>query len=92
MKDYGKAFDILLDKIKNRSNFAFTRFSDGELFIMQNKVLILAKDHNVTGDIKGRNIYTEEEQKEFLPEKHQEYRQKLIECYQYRQGNYFKGI
>tara|TARA_Y100000296_G_scaffold49206_1_gene56372 strand:+ start:5429 stop:6223 length:795 start_codon:yes stop_codon:yes gene_type:complete len=92
MKDYGKAFDILLDKIKNRSNFAFTRFSDGELFIMQNKHLLLAEDHYITGNITGANRYTEEEQKEFKPEEHQLYREKLFEAYQHTQENYYKGI
>ena len=69
MKTFDTAFNTLLDKISKKENFAFTRFSDGELFIMQNKTVILAKDHYVTGDIKGPNIYTKEEQKEFLPER-----------------------
>ena len=63
MKTFDTAFNSLLDKISKKDNFAFTRFSDGELFIMQNKTVILAKDHYVTGDIKGPNIYTKEEQK-----------------------------
>tara|TARA_R110000824_G_scaffold101004_1_gene239914 strand:- start:279 stop:1076 length:798 start_codon:yes stop_codon:yes gene_type:complete len=92
MKDFINAFDTLLHKIKSKENFAFSRFSDGELFIMQNKTVILAKDHYVTGDIKGSNIYTEEEQKEFLPERDQFYREKLIEAYQHTQDEYFKGI
>ena len=81
MKDYHAAFDILLMKIKNKENFAFTRFSDGELFIMQNKHLLLAEDHYITGNITGVNRYTEEEQKEFKPEEHQFYREKLIDAY-----------
>ena len=92
MKTFKVEFDKLLSKLKTKENFAFTRFSDGELFIMQNKKIILASNHYVTGDIKGPNIYTEEEQKQFLPEKHQFYRQKLIECFKYKQHNYFKGI
>lgn len=92
MKDFTTAFDTLLDKIKNKENFAFTRFSDGELFILQNKTVILANDHYVTGDIKGPNIYTEEEQKEFIPEKHGFFKEKLLECYLHNQNNFFKGI
>ena len=92
MKDFTLAFDTLLSKISDEENFAFSRFSDGELFIMQNKTVILAKDHYVTGDIKGPNIYTEEEQKEFLPERDQYYREKLIESYKHTQENYYKGI
>ena len=92
MKDFKKAFDVLLSKLKNGENFAFTRFSDGELFILQNKTVVLADNHYITGDIKGPNRYTKEEHKEFYPEKHQFYREKLIECYKHNQENYFKGI
>ena len=92
MKDFNKAFDSLLNMIKGGENFAFTRFSDGELFIMQNKTLVLADNHYITGDIKGRNRYTKEEHKEFYPDKHQMYRELLIESYKHNQKNYFKGI
>ena len=91
-KDFHQEFDKLLNMLKNDENFAFTRFSDGELFIMQNKTVILADNHYVTGDIKGQNRYTKEEQKEFIPERDQFYREKLIECFKHNQENYFKGI
>ena len=58
MKNFTKAFDSLLEKIQKKENFAFTRFSDGELFIMQNKTVVLADNHYITGDIKGSNRYT----------------------------------
>ena len=92
MKTFEGEFSNLLGMLKNNENFAFSRFSDGELFIMQNKKVVLAKDHYITGDIKGPNIYTEEEQKEFLPERDQFYREKLIECFKHRQPKYLKGI
>ena len=92
MKDFHKAFDRVLNMLNIGENFAFTRFSDGELFIMQNKTLVLADDHYITGNIKGRNIYTKEEHKEFYPDKHQKYRNLLIESYMYNKENYFKGI
>lgn len=91
-KTFHSEFDKILGMLKRGENFAFSRFSDGELFIMQNKTVVLAEKHYVTGDIKGANVYTEEEQKEFYPEQHGKYRDKLIECYQHHQENYFKGI
>tara|TARA_B100000029_G_scaffold311698_1_gene304196 strand:- start:50615 stop:51412 length:798 start_codon:yes stop_codon:yes gene_type:complete len=91
-KDFTKDFDFVLDKLKKVENFAFTRFSDGELFMLQNKTVVLADNHYVTGDIKGPNRYTQEEHKEFHPEKHQKYRDKLIECYKHNQDHYYKGI
>ena len=92
MKNFKTAFDILLNKIERKDNFAFTRFSDGELFILQDKTLILADNHYVTGEITGPNRYTKEEHKEFYPDKHQFYREKLIECYRHNQNGYYKGI
>jgi len=91
-KDFTKDFDHVLNKLKAHENFAFTRFSDGELFILQNKTVVLSDNHYITGDIKGPNRYTKEEHKEFYPDKHQEYRDKLIECYRHTQDNYYKGI
>lgn len=91
-KDFVKDFNKLLLMLKQGENFAFTRFSDGELFILQNKTLILAEKYYVTGDIKGSNVYTKEEQKEFHPDKHSFYRNKLVECYKHKQENFFKGI
>ena len=91
-KDFHKDLNELIRMIKQGENFAFTRFSDGELFIMQNKTVVLAENHYITGDIKGPNVYTKEEQKEFHPEQHSFYRDKLVETYLYNQDNYFKGI
>ena len=91
-KDFHKEFDKIKSMIENKENFAFVRFSDGELFIMQNKTVVLAPSYFVTGDRVGNNIYTKEEQKEFHPEKDQFYRKKLIESFQFNSENYFKGI
>ena len=92
LKDFTKDFNFILDKLKKRENFAFTRFSDGELFMLQNKTVVLADNYYVTGEIKGPNRYTQEEHKEFHPDKHQKYRDKLIECYKHNQNHYYKGI
>jgi hypothetical protein len=91
-KNFHKDFDELVRMIKEGENFAFSRFSDGELFILQNKTVVLAEKHYVTGDVSGPNIYTKEEQKEFYPEQHSFYRQKLIDSFKHNQKNYFKGI
>ena len=91
-KDFHKDLNELIRMLKEGKNFAFTRFSDGELFIMQNKTVVLAENHYITGHIRGPNVYTKEEQKEFYPEKHSFYRERLIEAYLHNQENYFKGI
>ncbi len=92
MKNFNGAFDSLLSKIKNKENFAFTRFSDGELDILKNKYVILSDNHFISGNLKGNGRYTKEEQKEFDPQKHQFIREKLIKTFKHKQINYFKGI
>ena len=50
MKHFKEHFFLLFEKLKNKEHFAFSRFSDGELFIMQNKELILADNYYKIGD------------------------------------------
>jgi hypothetical protein len=91
-KYFDKEFDKFLGKLKDKENFAFARFSDGELFILRNETVILAENHFVTGNRKGHGIYPPEEQKEFIPEKHEFYQQKLVECFKSKMPEYYKGI
>ena len=92
MKYFDKEFDKFLEKLRNKENFAFARFSDGELFILRNETVILAENHFVTGNRVGHGIYPPEEQKEFIPEKHGFYQQKLTECFKFKMPEYYKGI
>jgi hypothetical protein len=45
MKDFKQDFKKLFKKFQNSENFAFSRFSDGELRIMQNTELKLAGNY-----------------------------------------------
>ena len=92
MKYFDKEFYKFLEKLKNKENFAFARFSDGELFILKNQTVILAEDHFVTGERKGHGVYPKEEQKEFIPEKHGFFQEKLLECFKFKMPEYYKGI
>lgn len=78
--------------VENDENFAYSRYSDGELFILQNQKLVLAENHSFFKGQVHAGRYPKEEQKEFLPEEHSFYRQKLIESFQFKKENYFKGI
>lgn len=91
-KCFIKEFDKFLNMIQSGENFVFTRFSDGEYFILRNHMVVLADNFFVTGDRIGQGVYTAEEQKEFYPDRHQFYRDKLTECFKHKQKNYFKGI
>ena len=85
-------FKIILNKIKNRENFAFTRFSDGELYILQNRKIFIEKDRCYLREQSYKGNYGEEELKSFIPEKDQNLRQHLLKCFTHKQENYYKGI
>ena len=91
-KNFREHFFMLHEKLKNKENFAFQRFSDGELRIMQNKKLVLAEDHYQIGNNKVNAKYVPEDHKHFDPEKHQFFRNKLMEAYKFQKENYFVGL
>jgi hypothetical protein len=92
MKTFDSHFDMFKKKLTENENFAFLRFSDGELYVLQNKRLELNSDHFIIGDSVGHSWYGKEEQKKFIPEEHQFYREKLIESLKCKKNNYFRGI
>lgn len=91
-KTFKQEFDRLLKKLKDKENFAFSRFSDGELFILKGQRLVLSQNEFITGDRKGSGFYTKEEQKDFDPIRDKFYKDKLVECLTFRKKNYFKGL
>lgn len=86
--DLIKIRNLLQDKVP----FAFNRFSDGELFILQNKELILGTNIIKVGDTYINGGYEQEDHKHFDPLVHEFYKNKLIDAFRHKQPNYFKGI
>ncbi len=91
-KKFINHFFLLHTKLKYGENFAFSRFSDGELRIMQNKELILAENFCKIGEQVTGLQYFEEDRKHFDPKEHQFYRDKLFEAYRHKQKNYYVGL
>ena len=89
---FKKDFNIILNKIKNRENFAFTRFSDGELYILQNRKVQISEDKCFIREKEHVGSWGEEEHKSFIPGKDDHLRERLTECFVHKQENYFKGI
>lgn len=89
---FKKDFKILLDKIKKHENFAFTRFSDGELYILQNRKIFIEKDKCFLREELHQANYGEEELKSFIPERDQHLREHLLRGFTHKQKNYYKGI
>ena len=92
LKTFSGEFDKFLNKIQNKENFAFARFSDGELFMLKGEKVVLAEDHYVTGNLRGTGVYPKEEQKEFDPLRDKFYQDKLIEALSFRKEGYYKGL
>lgn len=87
-----KDFYKLKEKLDKKENFAFLRFSDGEMFVIMNKYLELNNSgYNLDGSC-GYAYYGEEEYKLFDPNKHSFYRERLIDSLMYNENNYYKGI
>lgn len=81
----------LIRLLKNNENFAFTRFSDGEILVMQNKELVLDSTFVQAGDIRHNFGYSEDDHKHFNPETDGFLREKLLEAYKFKKKNYFVG-
>ena len=92
MKNFKEEFWKFHALLKNKIPFCFIRFSDGEFFILKNQEVKLSSNSYIAGDTKGSCIYTEEEQKHFLPGRDEFYRQELLKSFTHSQENYFKGI
>jgi hypothetical protein len=92
MKNFEDDFYRLLKLLKIREPFAFNRFSDGELYILQNKELILDAQQVKVGHNITEGIYKSEDFKRFHPEKHSFYRDRLVDAFKFKKRNYFKGL
>lgn len=92
VKSFRGDFELLRGFLESHVNFAFSRFSDGELFILQNKHLVLDENLTRVGDRVGGNNYRSEDFKCFNPELHGGFQRHLVEAFQFRGHNYFKGV
>lgn len=92
MKNFVSDFYKIKNLLVDGKNFSFTRFSDGELFVLQNKRLELNENHYIIGDQIGGGWYNKEEQKQFIPGEHEFYRKKLEESLQCNLPMFYRGI
>lgn len=91
-KNFVSDFYAILEMLKNKIPFAFNRFSDGELFILQNKEIVLDNNLIKVGAKSWTGPYVKEDFKHFDPQKHGFFKEKLLEAFKYQQKNYFKGL
>ncbi len=91
-KTFKNDFYKVRDLLKNKIPFAFNRFSDGELFILQNKELILGDNIVKVGEKVTAGGYKKEDHKHFDPKEHKFYHDRLVDSFKFCKENYFKGI
>lgn len=92
MKEFREDFRFFLNKLEDWENFTFARFSDGELFMLQNKKVVLAEGLTQVGETLHGCHYSREDHKEFLPGEHEFYRARLEDALRYEAEGYYKGI
>ena len=91
-KSFKEHLQILKDMLIRGENFAFSRFSDGEIYMLQKKEIVMSPNGALVGDIKLPGNYPEDDWKHYDPEEHEFYRKKLEEAIQYKADNYYKGL
>lgn len=92
MKSFVGDFYKLLNLLKAGEPFAFNRFSDGELYILQGKELILDSKQVKVGTNVADGRYQPEDFKRFHPEEHAYYRDRLVDALRFKKNNYFNGL
>lgn len=91
-KTFKKDLYDLIDAFSRGENFAFSRFSDGEVYMLQKQQIIMSTNGAVVGDTKLPGSYPEDDWKDYNPERDEFYRQKLEDAIKHKQDNYFKGL
>ena len=79
-------------KLQNNDPFAFSRFSDGEMYILQNRHLKLENNQIQIDDRVQPGPYQSADFKSFNPDTDAKFQTKLVNTFQHKQPNYFKGI
>ena len=76
MKNFREHFVKLRNKLREQEHFAFSRFSDGEMHILQNRELKLDDNLIQIGDKKQSGVYKPADFKHFDPKEHSFYQEK----------------
>jgi hypothetical protein len=92
MKSFEGDFYRLVGLLKSREPFAFNRFSDGELCMLRNREIIVDAQQVKWGEKATKGLYKEEDFKRFDPTEHSFHRDRLVDAFKFRAGNYFKGL
>lgn len=93
IKIFKDEFYYFLNKFKNEENFALLRFSDGELYMLQDRNIILDINRvSVEGICETNNGHKYYDKKTFNSDVHIDFKNKLMHSFLHRQENYYVGI
>lgn len=79
-KIFTEEIKTIFNSLKNKENFAFTKYADGEMYIMQNKNI------DLLGKCNGEFKYDNGDKTDAF------YRDKLIESFKYKDSQYFVSV
>lgn len=91
-KDFKQHFWNLQKKLKAHTPFAFSRYSDGEMIVLQNKHLKLGSNKTTVNGATAGIGYSKADHKEYDPNKHEWFRERLENAYRHHQKDYFVGL
>ena len=92
MKNFVEHFNLLLDKLKTGENFAFLRFSDGEMHLLMNRTLKIGDNWYEIDGVRRAGNYDLINFKNVDSVEHKFFFDALKEAYQYHDKNYFVGL
>jgi len=92
MKDFVGHFYLLLDKFKSGENFAYLRYSDGEMHILMNRSVIVADTWWSIDGVVSYGTYDSTNYKDVDSIKNKYFFDALKASYRYHDKNYFVGL
>lgn len=95
MKTFKGHLNLIKQLLLKKEHFAFSRFSDGELRILQNLETRIDSDFYQIGESKYQvapNSYHPEDHKHWVPGDHEFHRTKLMDAFKHKQKNYYVGL
>jgi len=92
MKTFEGHFNLFLEKLKANENFAYGRFSDGEMYLLMDKTTKLGNGWYEIDGVRNSGSYDPINYKEVDSSKHHFFYDALKDAFKYKDENYFVGL
>ena len=91
-KDFIEHFYMLSTKLRLGENFAFSRFSDGEMYLLMDRSTTLGKGYYEIDGVRNSGTYDPINYKNVDSDKHGFFYDALKDSFRYHAENYFVGL